>query len=96
MAVKIRLRRMGTKKTPFYRVVIADSRAARDGRFVESIGTYDPRQQPMAVKIDEEKALRWLARGAQPTDTVRALLSKAGLIKRFAESKAAAKRPTTA
>jgi small subunit ribosomal protein S16 len=96
MAAKIRLRRMGTKKTPFYRVVVADSRAARDGRFVESIGTYDPRQQPMVVKIDEEKALRWLARGAQPTDTVRALLSKVGVMKRFAESKAAPKAPATA
>jgi small subunit ribosomal protein S16 len=91
MAVKIRLRRMGTKKTPFYRLVVADSRAARDGRFVESLGTYDPRKQPVGVKIDEEKALRWLRLGAQPTDTVRALLSKAGVMKRFAEGRAAAK-----
>ncbi|MFB3818954.1 MAG: 30S ribosomal protein S16 [Candidatus Methylomirabilales bacterium] len=96
MAVKIRLRRMGTKKTPFYRVVVADSRAARDGRFVESLGTYDPRQQPMVVKIDEEKALHWLARGAQPTDTVRSLLSKAGVLKRFAERKGAPEAPATA
>ncbi len=96
MAVKIRLRRMGTKKTPFYRLVVADSRAARDGRFVESLGTYDPRKQPVAVKVDEEKALRWLRLGAQPTDTVRTLLSKAGVMKRFAESKAAAKAAASA
>jgi small subunit ribosomal protein S16 len=96
MAVKIRLRRMGTKKTPFYRVVVADSRAARDGRFVESIGTYDPRQQPMVVKIDEEKALHWLSRGAQPTDTVRALLSKTGVLKRFTERRAAPEAPAAA
>jgi small subunit ribosomal protein S16 len=96
MAVKIRLRRMGTKKTPFYRVVVADARAARDGRFVESIGTYDPLKHPVVLKIDEEKALRWLQRGAQPTDTVRALLSKAGVMKRLAEGKAAAKAATPA
>jgi small subunit ribosomal protein S16 len=96
MAVKIRLRRMGTKKTPFYRVVVADARAARDGRFVESIGTYDPLKQPAVVKLDEDKALHWLQRGAQPTDTVRALLSKAGVMKRLAETKAAAKAATTA
>jgi small subunit ribosomal protein S16 len=91
MAVKIRLRRMGTKKTPFYRVVVADARAARDGSFVESLGTYDPLKQPMVLKIDADKALRWLQRGAQPTDTVRALLSKAGVMKRLAEAKAGAK-----
>jgi small subunit ribosomal protein S16 len=96
MAVKIRLRRMGTKKTAFYRVVVADSRAARDGRFVESLGTYDPKQRPMVVKIDEEKALHWLQLGAQPTDTVRSLLSKAGIMKRLAEGKRAPKAEATA
>jgi len=85
MAVKIRLRRMGTKQTPFYRVVVADSRTARDGRFIESLGTYDPRKHPVGVTVDAEKALQWLQRGAQPTDTVRQLLSKAGVIRQFAE-----------
>ena len=94
MAVKIRLRRMGTKQTPHYRVVVADSRDARNGRFLESLGTYNPLTQPVAVKIDEEKALGWLAKGAQPTDTVRSLLRKGGILRRFAESKKAA--PTAA
>ena len=76
MAVKIRLRRMGTKKNPFYRVVVADSRFPRDGRFIEEIGTYDPSKDPAEVKIDAEKAKKWIANGAQPTDTVRALLKK--------------------
>jgi small subunit ribosomal protein S16 len=83
MAVKIRLRRMGTKKVPFYRVVVADSRTARDGRFLESLGTYDPQQGP-AAKIDAEKALQWLAKGAQPTDTVRSLLRHAGILRQRA------------
>lgn len=82
MAVKIRLRRMGTKKKPFYRVVVADSRTPRDGRFIMLLGYYDPRTEPPTLKIDEEKALLWLGRGAQPTDTARALLKKQGLIKR--------------
>ena len=77
--VKIRLRRMGAKKAPFYRVVVADSRYPRDGRFIEEIGTYDPRQNPAAVNIDVERAQAWIRTGAQPTDTVRALLKKAGL-----------------
>ncbi len=77
--VKIRLRRMGAKKAPFYRVVVADSRYPRDGRFIEEIGTYDPRQDPAAVNIDVERAQAWIRTGAQPTDTVRALLKKAGL-----------------
>ena len=77
--VKIRLRRMGAKKAPFYRVVVADSRYPRDGRFIEEIGTYDPRQNPAAVNIDVERAQAWIKTGAQPTDTVRALLKKAGL-----------------
>ena len=75
--VKIRLKRMGAKKTPFYRVVVADSRYPRDGRFIEEIGTYDPTVEPAAVKIDMEKANKWIANGAQPTETVRDLLKKA-------------------
>ena len=70
MAVKIRLRRVGAKKAPFYRVVVADSRFPRDGRFIEEIGTYDPNQEPSIVKIDAEKAKAWIANGAQPTDTL--------------------------
>ena len=77
--VKIRLRRMGAKKAPFYRVVVADSRYPRDGRFIEELGTYDPRQNPAAVNIDVERAQAWIKTGAQPTDTVRYLLKKAGL-----------------
>ena len=77
--VKIRLRRMGAKKAPFYRVVVADSRYPRDGRFIEEIGTYDPRQNPAAVNIDVERAQAWVKAGAQPTDTVRDQLKKAGL-----------------
>ena len=77
--VKVRLRRMGAKKAPFYRVVVADSRYPRDGRFIEEIGTYDPRQNPAAVNIDVERAQAWIRTGAQPTDTVRDLLKKAGL-----------------
>lgn len=76
MAVKIRLRRMGAKKAPFYRVVVADSRFPRDGRFIEEIGYYDPTKEPAVVKIDAEKAQKWIANGAQPTDTVRELLKK--------------------
>lgn len=76
MAVKIRLRRMGAKKAPFYRVVVEDSRFPRDGRFIEEIGYYDPTKEPSVIKIDGEKAKKWIANGAQPTDTVRALLKK--------------------
>ena len=76
MAVKIRLRRMGAKKAPFYRIVVADSRYPRDGRFIEEIGYYDPTKEPAVVKIDAEKAKTWIANGAQPTDTVRVLLKK--------------------
>ena len=75
--VKIRLRRMGAKKNPFYRVVVADSKSPRDGRFIEEIGTYDPLTQPSVIKIDLERAEYWIKNGAQPTDTVRALLKKA-------------------
>ena len=78
--VKIRLRRMGAKKAPFYRIVVADSRSPRDGRFIEEIGTYDPLQHPAEVKINEESAKKWIANGAQPTDTVKGLLKKAGVL----------------
>ena len=80
MAVKIRLKRMGAKKTPFYRVVVADSRFPRDGRFIEEIGTYDPTKEPAMVSIDAEKAKAWIANGAQPTDTVKVLLKKNNII----------------
>ncbi len=80
MAVKIRLRRMGAKKAPFYRVVVADSRFPRDGRFIEEIGYYDPTKDPVVVNIDGEKAKQWIANGAQPTDTVRALLKKSNIL----------------
>ena len=81
MAVKIRLRRMGAKKAPFYRVVVADSRYPRDGRFIEEIGYFNPTTEPATVKIDAEKAKKWIANGAQPTDTVKALLKKSDIIK---------------
>ena len=87
MAVKIRLKRMGSKKNPFYRVVVADSRSPRDGRFIETIGTYNPLLNPAEVSINEELALQWLANGAQPSDTVRNILSKAGVMKKFHDSK---------
>ena len=80
MAVKIRLTRMGAKKAPFYRVVVADGRFPRDGRFIEEIGYYNPLTTPADVKIDAEKAKKWIANGAQPTDTVKALLKKSGAI----------------
>lgn len=80
MAVKIRLRRTGAKKTPNYRVVVADSRYPRDGRFIEEIGYYNPLTEPSTFKVDAEKAKKWIANGAQPTDTVKALLKKNGII----------------
>ena len=80
MAVKIRLRRMGAKKAPFYRVVVADSRYPRDGRFIEEIGYYNPMKEPGEIKIDGEKAQKWIANGAQPTDTVRVLLKKSNVL----------------
>ena len=80
MAVKIRLRRMGAKKAPFYRVVVADSRFPRDGRFIEEIGTYDATKEPSMFTIDAEKAKKWIANGAQPTDTVKVLLKKNNII----------------
>jgi len=78
--VKLRLRRMGAKKAPFYRIVVADSRSPRDGRFIEEIGTYDPLKNPAAINIDVDRAKEWIATGAQPTDTVRSLLKKAGAL----------------
>ena len=78
--VKIRLRRMGAKKAPFYRIVVADSRYPRDGRFIEEIGYYNPMEEPSVVKVDPEKAKKWIQNGAQPTDTVRILLKKAGVL----------------
>ena len=81
MAVKIRLRRMGAKKAPFYRVVVADSRSPRDGRFIEEIGYYNPTTEPSEIKIDAEKANKWIANGAQPTETVKVLLKKCGINK---------------
>ncbi|NLO37515.1 MAG: 30S ribosomal protein S16 [Clostridiaceae bacterium] len=80
MAVKIRLKRMGAKKSPTYRIVVADGRSPRDGRFIQEIGTYNPQSEPSDFKVDVEAARKWLASGAQPTDTVRALLKKAGAI----------------
>jgi len=80
MAVKIRLRRLGAKKAPFYRIVVADSRSPRDGRFIEELGYYNPMTDPADIKVDVEKAKAWLAKGAQPTDTVRAILKKTNVI----------------
>ncbi len=79
MAVKIRLKRMGQKKAPFYRIVVADSRSPRDGRFIAEIGTYDPTKQPSAFEINAEEAQKWIANGAQPTETVAKLFKKAGI-----------------
>ena len=87
MAVKIRLNRMGAKKNPFYRIVVADSRSPRDGRFIEILGNYDPSKQPAVVNLDEAKVMDWMSKGAQPTDTVRTLLRKQGVMAKFAESK---------
>ena len=80
MAVKIRLRRMGKKKAPFYRVVVADSRSPRDGRFIAEIGTYDPNQKPAVIKVDEEEAKKWMSNGAKPTETVARLFKQSGLL----------------
>jgi len=87
MAVKMRLKRMGAKKAPFYRVVVADSRSPRDGKFIELIGTYNPLVTPAEIKINEELALEWLAKGAIPTDTVKNILSKAGIMEKYHNSK---------
>ena len=87
MSVKIRLKRMGSKKRPFYRIVVADSRAPRDGRFIETVGTYNPLVEENQVTLKEERVLEWLSKGAQPSDTVRNILSKEGVMKKFHESK---------
>ena len=87
MAVKLRLKRMGAKKRPFYRIVAADSRVKRDGKDIELVGTYNPIMEPAEIKINEQIALKWLNNGAIPTDTVRDLLSKQGIMKKFHESK---------
>ena len=81
MAVKIRLRRMGAKKAPFYRVIVADERSPRDGKFIDEIGYYNPLREPAEIKIDAEKAEKWLNNGAQPTETVKSLLKKSGIVK---------------
>jgi len=87
MAVKLRLKRMGKKQAPFYRVVVADSRSPRDGKAVDEIGYYDPTKTPAEIKIDEEKAIKWLNNGAQPTDTVRSILSNQGVMKKYHEER---------
>ncbi|MBC7961901.1 MAG: 30S ribosomal protein S16 [Steroidobacteraceae bacterium] len=84
MATKIRLARAGAKKRPFYQIVVADERCRRDGRFIENVGTYDPTKNPAVVKLNNEKALAWLDKGAQPTDTVRQILKNAGLLDKVA------------
>lgn len=91
MAVKLRLKRMGAKQKPFYRIVAADARSPRDGRFIETVGTYNPISKPASVSIDEEKALKWLNNGAIPTDTVRSILSKEGIMAKYAQNKKAGK-----
>jgi small subunit ribosomal protein S16 len=87
MAVKIRLKRMGAKKTPFYRIVVADSRSPRDGRYIEIVGTYNPVAEPAKVEINEELALKWLQDGAKPSDTVRNLFSNQGIMEKFHNAK---------
>ncbi|WP_223700259.1 30S ribosomal protein S16 [Sutcliffiella deserti] len=87
MAVKIRLKRMGSNKSPFYRIVVADSRSPRDGRFIETVGTYNPVTQPAEVKINEDLALKWLQDGAKPSDTVRNLFSKEGIMEKYHNAK---------
>lgn len=87
MAVKIRLKRMGSKKAPFYRIVVADSRVPRDGKVIEELGTYNPLTNPAEIKIDEERTLARLSTGAQPTDTAKNILSKAGIMKKFHDQK---------
>ncbi|MFV0558980.1 MAG: 30S ribosomal protein S16 [Enterococcus sp.] len=87
MAVKIRLKRMGSKKSPFYRIVVADSRSPRDGRFIETVGTYNPLKDPAEVTLKEDLVLDWLSKGAQPSDTVRNLLSNEGVMKKHHEAK---------
>ncbi|NLV91231.1 MAG: 30S ribosomal protein S16 [Firmicutes bacterium] len=87
MAVRIRLRRMGAKKRPFYRLVVADSRAARDGAFIEQLGYYNPIAEPAEIQIDEDKTLDWLRKGAQPSDSAKQLLTRVGIMKKFTASR---------
>ncbi len=87
MAVKLRLKRMGSKQKPFYRIVAADSRSPRDGRFIETVGTYDPIKGADKITVDEEKALNWLKNGAEPTDTVKNILSNVGIMKKYHDLK---------
>lgn len=87
MAVKIRLKRVGAKKNPIYRIVVADSRSPRDGRQIEQVGTYNPTTEPVTLKIDEDKAIDWMSKGAKPSDTVRNLFSKEGIMQKFHDSK---------
>lgn len=96
MATRIRLKRMGGKKAPFYRLVVADSRFPRDGRFIEEIGYYDPTKKEPVISIKEERALAWLASGAQPSETVKALLKKSGIIQKFTEQKGMAPEQASA
>ncbi|HEY8552039.1 MAG TPA: 30S ribosomal protein S16 [Thermaerobacter sp.] len=90
MALRMRLRRMGAKNNPFYRVVVADARSPRDGRFVDEIGYYNPTTDPATIKIDEEKAIEWLRKGAQPTDIVRVLLKRTGVLEKWQKQRAGA------
>jgi small subunit ribosomal protein S16 len=94
--VRIRLRRMGAKKAPFYRIVVADARSPRDGRFIEEIGYYDPTKNPAIVKVKQDRALYWMRQGAQPTDTVRSLLRREGILRQLHEAKAEAEAPQEA
>lgn len=88
MAVSMRLRRFGGKKSPFYRIVVSDRRSSRDGKFIDQVGTYDPKKNPAEVRFKEEKAIQWLRKGARPTPTVRQLLVRSGVTKKLAEGKA--------
>jgi len=96
MSVRIRLKRLGAKKRPFYRVVVADQRSPRDGRFIENIGKYHPLEDPSLIEIDADRALYWLREGAQPSNTVRVLMTKVGIWETFTAEKAAAKKDTKA
>ena len=93
MAVRIRLRRLGAKKRPFYRVVVADQRSPRDGRFIEAIGKYHPLEDPSLIEIDEERALEWLKKGAQPSEAVQNLMTKVGIWEKFEAERPKAKKP---
>ncbi|HZP89912.1 MAG TPA: 30S ribosomal protein S16 [Actinomycetota bacterium] len=95
MATRIRLRRMGAKKRPFYRVVVADQRSPRDGRFIENIGKYHPLEEPSLIEIDEGRALEWLHKGAQPSQAVQTLLAKAGIWEKFEAEKRARRAPAS-